>query len=326
MFLFFFIIKFQFILSFKHFNDQIRKICQNNSHGKAYVSLSNNRVGFANQLLSFQYVIYNINFLCKNSSTIFMFKGPFSDHIQYKNLSINFKSFFRRRTVDECEYIIKSKARKQLCREYDATLDKIQFINTDVNIKIFKFPIVRAIGFYCLPWEHHSPFVKILHCPTRCIQEMLFFFEIYDFKNEIQIIGLKFLHENKISEKRFSALHFRGGDFSRRKFKNVYKPFPNALKSFTEAIQSKHFSANQYFMIQSKSLLKGSKLYYPENWILYQNGFEMYKNCAVFLKILIDIYISSKSSFFMGNYYSTLSEIVISYARLKNENISFSFY
>lgn len=317
---------FQLFISYSGLDIKIKKICNEKKNIKVYECISNGRTGFANQLLAFQYLLYKLKNECQDSSVNFLLTGPYSDHVSNNDVKLNFFDFFRIRTNEECENIISDFSRKTLCKQYENLLKKITFI--DKNTIKNENTTIKLVGYYCMPWKHHSIIGRKLHCKNQSIKDMLFFFEIFEFNNYIFKLGFKFMQLNNLRINHYSALHFRGGDFSKRKLKNAYKSFSLASEIFNGLIKRNNINQKKFYMIQSKEDIFGKKIFLSEEWLFNVTRIEHQKciSCIKFTKILLDIFISSKSSYFVGNHYSTLTEIVISYGKLRSNAFNYSFY
>lgn len=291
--------------------------------------------GFANQLLFFQGTLKII--LEKYSNYTFLIQGPKSDHIFNSYGTNTFFDFFKLRKIHECESYIKSIKRKSLCKKYinliSKAKDKYSLADFKKSIKIvskYKIP-------FCMPWVLKSDLTRERHCRYKKIENLPFFFEIFDFKDEIKIIGNNYMNFSNLIEKQFATIHFRSGDFKIRKefkynatfAKHICPDFDQLYMFSAKKIKKTDKKTEKIFvMAENSNEITQSVSYISKKWLFdkISLSFPKYITSIEFIKILIEIYISSNSREIIGNHFSTLSEVIISYALMKNNNLKYYFY
>lgn len=285
--------------------------------------------GFGNQILIFQHILKIIRVNYKDC--IFLINGPKSIHIDRPfGKKMILSDFFIPRNFSSCKNSIHENHRKHLCEYYNAVLKKSKY---NFNISLIPNARLKIISSssknLCHPFYSKSPILGQLLCNSKRDQNLPFFFELFEFKRLIRIIGEKFIIQSGMKQE-FAALHFRGGDFKGRKLPNAYHSFEKCL-NYSLNIFSKIPSIKSIFIMAEKM-----EEIYPlpigcvtlsDEWIesALKPISELYSDSIKFIKLLIEIYICSKGIFFVGNAYSTLTELIIDYGQIKNQNFLYGF-
>jgi len=154
--------------------------------------------------------------------------------------------------------------------------------------------------------------------------------------DEIRAISKDFMKIKNLRNFDFITIHYRSGDFKTRKIfgnadqqKHKMHPTMKDLHKFAKTMlpntshDSKIFvmsedynETTQNTVFLSIGLLKK---------IIEKRKFRKYENTLQFLKILVELYVVSFSSCIIGNHFSTLSELAISYNKMRWENSTFFF-
>lgn len=279
--------------------------------------------GLANQIMFFQYALQEI--ADKYPKSTFLVHGPESDLIanSYKNHS--FYDFFRKRTEEECLNLVRPNERRYICKKY---IPIVQRSTDDYDKMLLKKAVtIRPPMQYCMPWPHKSIKGGKFHCKSGQVADLPFFFEVFDYQDFIKTLAEKFLKEKGLEKFNFMTVHYRAGNFiGRNDMKDrCFFDFKH-VDNFATSI--KNDTLPRYYMVQYASDLPPGKIFLSEDWLkktLNSIGLSSFQNSLEFLKLLLDLEIASKASTIIGNNYSTLSEIVMSYALMQNSSVSFHF-
>jgi hypothetical protein len=290
------------------------------------LSDKSNHGGFANQVIFFQNVLHNIFTNYKNYT--FVINGPKSRHIQGSYGNNFFTDFFKLRSISGCKKLVHEEPRKNNCENYIHLILNAKYkknFSFESNQKIKYLNGLNGSKAYCLPFEYQSRESGILHCKMGKIKELPFFFELFEFEKFIIELGNQFLKEF-IQNKKFAVFHFRSGDFKRRGLKKAYFSFRYSIDYVRKLVQKANI--DKIFIMTEKlgpnERLPRDGLVLEEQWIskhLLKMNLKRYLDSNSFIKILIEMYISSKCKLYVGSHYSTLSEITIYYAKMKNSQL-----
>lgn len=305
----------------------LQKIAQN----KCYVIDRISAGGLANQIIIFQQIL---KFISTNfSNCTYFMNGPQSCHIKTRSNSTGFADFFSIRSVFACERTMKEDSRKHLCLKYAGLLKKSTMKFDLKKLPTSNLTIINhaKIGRnLCLPFFSKSSSLRKLLCDSKRDKQLPFFFELFEIKSFIQLIGQDFIQESGLKNQ-YATVHFRGGDFKTRNLTNAFHSFQKCLE-YSQNLFIKNTNIKKIFVMSEKN---SEVLPLPEgciilkyDWIkksILKYNYGYYANSIEFLKLLLEIYISSNGLFFVGNSYSTLSEIIIEYALIKNNDFAFSF-
>lgn len=282
--------------------------------------------GFANQVIFFQNVLHKIFTNYENYT--FVINGPKSGHIQGSYGNNYFTDFFKLRSISECEKLVREDHRDSICNNYINLILNAKYKQNfplEPNQKIQYLNGLNAAQTYCLPFEYNSRDSGILHCKIGKIKDLPFFFELFEFEKFIIELGNQFLEEF-LQNKKFAVFHFRSGDFRRRGLKKAYFSFRYSIDYVQKLVQKGNI--DKIFVMTERlgptERLPPNGLVLQEQWIrehLQKMNLQRYLASASFLKILVEMYISSKCLLYVGTHYSTLSEITIFYAKMNNTQL-----
>lgn len=264
-----------------------------------------------------------------------LLNGPKTGHLSSTFGNKKFFDYFRLRTIEECLNLVQDNNRKHLCARHIGFLQRAtDSFSSQQYQQAIKVNFGKISNHYCMPWILKSPLVRQFHCPVGKVHDLPFFFELFDFHDNINLIAKQFLEENNLSERSFTALHFRLGDFKTRSDFQQYRkyftvPFHQALKYTQGKMNENGITGKLFVMAEFENEIFPNSFKISSKWIseklMQFNNFYSYQSTE-YIKLMVEMIVASKGQLIIGNHFSTLSDMIMSLAVIQYQEVKYDFY
>jgi hypothetical protein len=312
---------------------------KNNSSNYFYIEQNtNSRLGFSNQVYNFNDLVHKIASSRIPPENFYIF-GPFSGHIGIYKCDCKLTDFFKLQHICKKTNIFDQNSNlDNLCNNILSLLKKINFISKNFNpnpnakFKFFKQEITNIAQYRSVSYSEDKIFFtrNSINSNTNLIFNPYFwkiksknnFFDFFDFAFDLKIIS-QILRKLYFAKKKFHSIHLRLKDF--KLFCQGKKDCFFELTQYIKVISNYQKQTNIPIFLLSNEKLPKSKFYRlltisDLERIIILDPF-LFKTCLLenmeYVKIFSEIILACFSEIFYYNPYSSFSNLVINYCRVR---------